>query len=202
MKRVAALVVTLLGCGATTSSAPRAAPPSEADSCARACDRLASCDLQTYECRARCDEDQAQLRPGVHPAYVDCLERELPAVNCKVMEPPERRGKVAVCWTATTEAWAAQEQGAAMRKVVQAICTRTVRCAPDGPPEGKAGAGLSLDECVKEMDARTRESARARSLGVIKASLVDALSTCVAAAPCEGDDPLAACKSPPQNTTP
>ncbi len=204
MRQSLAIAITcLLGCGATTSSTQTPAPPTEADTCARACERLASCDLETYECRARCDEDQAQLQAGVHPAYVDCLERELPVVNCKLMEPPDRRGKVAVCWTATTEAWAAREKGAAMRKVVDAICSRTVRCgAGEAAPAGDAGPGLSLAECVKEMDARTRSSARARSLGVIKPALVDTLSACVASAPCEGDDPLAACKSPPQNAAP
>ena len=177
------LLFVVLGCAPEHAStgAPRP-PPTEADACARLCDRLDGCGIAPPSCGARCPRDQERLRVGVQASFTSCLEREL--VDCERRSIPERRQVVSLCWSATLEAWSSGEGKAAIDSVVRAVCAQAARCEPGAAP---------VDECVQTLGKKMADSAQGKTLAVARPELVASVSACVSKASCAEPHPVAVC---------
>lgn len=179
MKR---LIILLLGCGgAFVTPKPRPAP-TEADACARLCERMVACNIAPPACEASCARDQARLREGVQPAFASCIERETAA--CESHSMPDRRQAVALCWTATLEVYAHDDE--ALGEVARAICARLARCAAE-----------PVEDCEPSLRKKLAQSAQSKSLAVVRKELIATMTTCIDKSSCSDDDALSRCSGGP-----
>jgi hypothetical protein len=180
--RRALLVLALAACTSPPAKAPEPSPPTEADACERFCERLGACAIAPTACAAGCERDRANMRAGVYPGFVACLDRELPEATCAREPAAERRAHLSMCWAATLEAWWAREGDAAVMRVVHAVCTRQARCGGDAPAA-----------CEQALHDKLAGSAQAKSLAVIEPEAVESLAKCVETRDCAVADPVDAC---------
>jgi hypothetical protein len=174
-------IVLLLGCGGAFGSPPPRAAPTEADACTRICERMAACKIAPVSCEASCARDQKHLRDGVQPAFATCIERE--TTMCESHSMPDRRQAVAICWTATLEAYAKDEK--AIAEVVRAICDRHNRC--DAP----------MPNCEEDLRKKLNQSAQSKSLAVVRAEVIAEMAKCIDASSCTDEDALNHCADKP-----
>lgn len=186
MRLVVSLSLVALACACTPAASPAkpVAEPTEADACARFCDRLGDCGIAPPSCTTGCARDQKKMREGAYPSLVSCVERELAPEVCAAISGPERRDRLTLCWTATVEAWSTRTGEGSLATVVHAVCARRARCHPE---EGAA------ESCEAELKAKLGGSATAKMLAVARPELVSELATCVETSACDVEDPVAAC---------
>lgn len=190
-----ATLTLLAACApARSPSAEAQAAPTENDACARYCDRLATCSLAPSDCAKACERDRANMRDGVYPSLVGCVERELTATTCGVKDMHERRGTLSLCWAATIDAYEKRDGGQTLKIVVRAVCGRQARCNPDG--------GATKDACSSELETKLAGKAQGQMLAVAKPEQVAALAACVETASCDAPDPVAACRAKQENAAP
>ncbi len=179
MKR---LILLLLGCGGAFASPKPRPAPTEADACARLCERMVACKLAPVACEASCARDQSRLRAGVQPAFASCIERETAA--CESHTLPDRRQAVALCWTATLEAYATDDE--ALGKVAGAICARLARCSTE-----------VASDCEASLRKKLAQSAQSKSLAVVRKELIVSMTECIDKSSCSDDDALSRCSEGP-----
>lgn len=178
MKR---LVILLLGCGGAFPTPPPRTAPTEADACARICERMAACKIAPMSCEASCARDQKHLREGVQPAFASCIERETAA--CESHSMPDRRQAVAICWTATLEVYARDEN--AIAEVVRAICDRHNRC------------DMPMPNCEVELRKKLTQTAQSKSLAVVRKEVIAEMAACIDKSSCTDEGALNHCAEAP-----
>lgn len=174
MRLFSALLV--IGCGGAIVGPKERPLPNEQDACPRLCERMTTCEVAPPSCAASCAADQARFRPGVQPAYAACVEREL--AHCDSASPPDRRQALSLCWSATLEAYAKDDD--ALRTIVRAICARLARC--DGP-----------SECETTLMQKLSGSAQSKTWGLVRKELVTSTATCIEKTGCSESDPIGLC---------
>ena len=111
----------------------------------------------------------------------------MPVAECASLERDARQHVVAVCYSATLDAYGERDGGASLDRVLLAMCRRRARCDATG--------GFDERACVTDLDARERARGGDKLLAVAREELVVAIASCVEQRPCTDGDPVGACAS-------